>query len=109
MRQLRVVLTTLIVLTGGAACSSVHTYSGTVVDGSGAPIERVRVELMRQAPTPFSEPKRLTTTTADDQGRFSVTVPRRSTYLLIGGWEVDAAESTGGEYPQIALPGPVEE
>ncbi|MEO0423136.1 MAG: carboxypeptidase-like regulatory domain-containing protein [Pseudomonadota bacterium] len=105
MRQLRVMLTTLVVLTGGAACSSVHTYSGTVVDGSGVPIERVRVEVMRQAPRPFSEPKRLTTTTADDDGRFSIEVPRRSTYLLIGGWEVDAAEAAGGEYPQIALPG----
>lgn len=106
MRELQAVLTATIVLLGNAACSSVHTYSGTVVDGSGAPIERIRVELMRQAPTPFASPKRLTTTTADEQGRFSVEVPRRSTYLLIGGWEVDAAEAVGGEYPQIALPGP---
>lgn len=88
-----------------AACGSVYTYSGTVVDGSGAPIELISVDLVRQAPRPFASPKVMASTTADAEGRFSVVVPRRSTFLRIGGWEVSAAEAAGEEYPRIALPG----
>ncbi len=92
-----------------AGCSSVYTYSGTVVDGNGKAIELVRVELMRKRPSPLASPKRLGGTTADESGRFTIDMPRRCTYLVIGGWEVDASEALGDQYPLINLPATTDE
>ncbi len=103
----RYIFLALILVSG---CSTTNTFSGTVRDTRGKPLQGVNVQLWQNQWIPFYLPERIAEIETDSKGRYNIKIKKRVSFIVYEDSPITFSKSvkpksnTNKHYHEIEIP-----